>query len=172
MATAETGPGEGAGAQADAALPQPNADQDDPTLAALTAILAELRALRAAIADLLALDEEAARGWRPVGERVRPQFIGDCGSLRSAAFRPRQDLPNVSPDAVDPAKLIYAWPTRIGVRCVRDAGHALAFAGDYPTLADLALADLPAGHYATCCACGQFRLGSAPVGALTCDLRL
>ncbi|MBO1078096.1 hypothetical protein [Roseomonas haemaphysalidis] len=54
---------------------------------------------------------------------------------------------------------------------VRDRGIGLAGTSDYPTLAALLAASVPAGRFATCLTQGLIKLGSPPAGQVTVDAR-
>lgn len=56
------------------------------------------------------------------------------------------------------------------ILAVRDRGVPLAFDADYPTYADLLVATIGNGEYATCLAEGLVRLGAANAGTVTVDL--
>lgn len=97
----------------------------------------------------------------------KPRALGQCG--------------NVSPPAEIPAELVYRvndGPIH-AVLAVYDRAVALAFAGDFGSIAALRAATtgaygsgaaIEAGEYATCLADGYIRLGGSPVGTVTCDL--
>jgi hypothetical protein len=57
-----------------------------------------------------------------------------------------------------------------GITTVRDSGAELTFSADYSDLADLSVATIPAGQFATCISMGLFRIGAAPDGDITCDV--
>jgi hypothetical protein len=66
--------------------------------------------------------------------------------------------------------LVAAVPLS-AVTGVRDQGAPYTVAGDYPSLAALRAAALAVTQCATCLALGLVRLGSAPIGQVTCDAR-
>lgn len=73
---------------------------------------------------------------------------------------------------VDPVQLLFQvhdGPVQ-AIGPVRDMGLPLGLAQDYPDAAALLAASYP-GQYATCLAEGLFRLGSPPVGRVTCDVQ-
>ncbi len=94
------------------------------------------------------------------------------------------ELLNVGPPAIGmvPAQLVYQvndGPIE-AVLAVYDRGVALTSAGDYATAGALLAAvtgeagsgaPIEAGEYATCLAAGIFKLGGAPVGQVTCNLK-
>jgi hypothetical protein len=53
----------------------------------------------------------------------------------------------------------------------RDKAYPLTSGADYPTLAALAAADVPAGHVATCLATGHVKFGVTPAGDVTVDVQ-
>ncbi len=100
------------------------------------------------------LDGDAAVAGRPV-----PQVYGPAV--------------NVEGVPVNATLLIYQLHDRAiaEVVAVRDKGVALTFSADHADYAALAAASVAGGAYATCLAQGLVRLGAAPAGRVTCDLR-
>lgn len=98
-------------------------------------------------------------GTSALTNKPRPMCFGKCR--------------NVTPQAVDPVNLVYQVHTRTiaGVDAVYDKGVALASTADYASYAALTAAVLAGGTYATCLAQGLVRLGSAPAGGVTMDVR-
>jgi hypothetical protein len=80
---------------------------------------------------------------------------------------------NISPPLINGASLIYQVSSRsiLAVDSVYDRGATITTGADYANYAALAAATVAGGTYATCVAFGLFRLGSAPSGLVTCDVR-
>lgn len=80
---------------------------------------------------------------------------------------------NVEGELINAALLIRQVHDRAiaEVTAVRDKGVALTFSADYSDYAALAGATVAGGSYATCLAYGLIRLGGAPAGRVTCDVR-
>ena len=82
---------------------------------------------------------------------------------------------NVTPATVIPTELLFqVHDGRVqAISAVYDRGAPLAFDQDYPTVAALRAATVPASKYATCLAEGYFRVAflDAQSGAITADVR-
>lgn len=78
---------------------------------------------------------------------------------------------NISAPCVNTAKLVYQVNDGAinAVPAVYDRGVALTVGANYATSALMLAATPAAGTYITCLAEGLFRLGSSPVGLITCD---
>lgn len=77
---------------------------------------------------------------------------------------------NITPVDVNPFNLIRQVSDRpCSSITAYDGGLALTRQADYPTLAALTAATIPAGQYATCLAQGLIRLGGTPVLGVTVD---
>jgi hypothetical protein len=77
---------------------------------------------------------------------------------------------NLSPPMVNSSMLTYQVNSGSAtVSAVYDKAVALTFGANYANLAALEAATVPGGEYATCSSLGLFRLGSSPVGTVTCD---
>lgn len=80
---------------------------------------------------------------------------------------------NITPVQISAALLVYqvSCTSVLGIDAVKDGGADITPGSDYATYEDLVSATVSAGTYATCEALGLFRLGSAPVYAITADVR-
>jgi hypothetical protein len=81
---------------------------------------------------------------------------------------------NITPAQVNPANLTYQAHdgSVTAFVTVYDSGYALVGPDiDYPSYAALAASTVGNGHFNTCKAQGLFRIGSAPNGAVTCDIQ-
>lgn len=78
---------------------------------------------------------------------------------------------NISPVLANRFDLIYQLSSRLlaSIDAVRDNGVPLTFAADYPTIAALRGAAIPAGQYATALSLGLLRIGSTANGEITVD---
>jgi hypothetical protein len=100
---------------------------------------------------------------------------GDLEGDTSLAGQPRPWLGgtvfNIPATALLAGEGIYqiAAVPLAAVTGVRDQGAPYALMGDHPTLAALRAATLTVTQCATCLSAGLIRLGSAPVGQVTCD---
>lgn len=94
-------------------------------------------------------------GSTDLAGRLKPLAYGKCF--------------NVEPVLVDALNLIYQVHNgqTQAVNAVFDAGVALTFDADYPSIA---AATPIAGKYATCLATGHIKLGSTPAGRITLNL--
>lgn len=111
---------------------------------------------------------------------LQPNLYGGTGGVDGTADllgkrKPRAFgyVSNASPPLVIPASLVYQvndGPIS-GLPAVYDRGSALTFSASYPDVATLLAATIPAGNYAACPSLGYFRLNSAPVGTVTCDIQ-
>ncbi len=100
-----------------------------------------------------------AEGGADLKGKPKPQLYGICR--------------DVAPVALVSAALIYQVHDRAvsAIDAVYDRAQALAFGADYASYAALAAASVASGEYATCLAEGLFRLGGAPAGTVTADVR-
>lgn len=91
-----------------------------------------------------------------------------AGQNRPALYGYKRQL---SPVTLLAGDLVYQVSSRplAGITGVRDRGAPLDGTTDYPTLAALRAATVPAAHFATCRAQGLVRLGSTPGGQVTVD---
>jgi hypothetical protein len=80
---------------------------------------------------------------------------------------------NVSAVSLVPSLLIYQVHdgSLLGIDNVYDQGLAMTAAGDVATYALLAAASVTSGQFKTCKALGLFKLGTAPAGQVTADVR-
>ena len=92
------------------------------------------------------------------------------GRIKPIAFG---EVFNIPPVQINATGLIYqvSCTSVLAIDAVKDGGNDLTPGSDYATYAELAAATVASGHYATCKALGLFRLGSAPVYAITADVR-
>lgn len=76
----------------------------------------------------------------------------------------------VSPKLVDPQRRVYQLHdgSMFAIDAVKDGGDPYIFGAD---VSDIYATTPAAGSYNTCLAKGLFRLGSSPVGVVTCDIR-
>ena len=99
------------------------------------------------------------QGTAEIAGRSFPTAFGRC--------------PNIPAQILDPAILTYHLHggSINAVTAVYDQGIVVPFNADYLTYAALEAAVVPAGTYASCLAEGCIRLGFAPTGDVTADIR-
>jgi len=106
------------------------------------------------------------------GTITNATWVGSLEGDTSIASKPKPRCYGVKrqiePVLVDPQRLVYQINDGSiqGVTAVRDSGDPITFGSD---LSDIYSAAPAAGTYNTCLAKGLIRLGSSPVGTVTCD---
>ena len=92
------------------------------------------------------------------------------GRIKPIAFGA---VSGITPVQINATSLVYqvSCSSVLAIDAVRDGGVALTIDGDYSSYSALVGATVAAGHCATCKALGLFRIGAAPVFAITADVR-
>ena len=142
-------------------------------LVVMTGTLSDVSADGTAI-DLVIQDRLAdltLNNWPTyAGDNVAPNGLeGTADDLKDQP-KPRVygAVLNVTPKAVNTSKLIYqVSDAACTVSAAYDNGAALTRVADYASTADMQATAPAAGQFR--CFAGYFRLGSAPVGSVTCD---
>ena len=122
-----------------------------------------LRDLQAAfsrrIQDSLFGGTGGREGGTDLAGRPRPLAYGRCF--------------NIAPPQISASLLVYQFGTgrSQSVEAVRDKGGALTAGADYISYEALIAATVAPSAYATCLAESMFRLGAAPEGLVTCDVK-
>lgn len=118
--------------------------------------------------------------WKLNGAELHGERYGGTGGADGDATLKGRIKPiafgsvfNVPPVQINATALIYqvSCTSVLAFDAVKDGGASLTIGTDYATYDLLAAASVGAGTVATCKALGLFRLGAAPVYAVTVDLR-
>ncbi|RDK01432.1 hypothetical protein [Paraburkholderia lacunae] len=142
-------------------------------LVVMTGTLSDVAANGTAV-DLIIQDRLAdltLNDWPTyAGDNVAPNGLeGTAADLKDQP-KPRVygAVLNVTPKAVNTSKLIYqVSDAACAVSAAYDNGAALTRGPDYASTADMQATEPAAGQFR--CFAGYLRLGSAPVGTVTCD---
>lgn len=94
-----------------------------------------------------------------IKDKVKPICYGRCRHVPAVLVNTEKRTYQVHDGVINAVDAVY------------DMATALTFSANYANLAALEAAVVPASNYATCIALGLFRLGSAPVGRVTADIR-
>lgn len=106
------------------------------------------------------------------GSNSLPNGVDGVAGDIKGSVRPRcyGSVRNVTPKCVNTSKLIYEGSARASstVPYAYDRGVSLTRGADYTSTSDMQVTAPSAGQFR--CYQGLFRLGSAPVGTITCDI--